>query len=307
MPGEVGFHKEKESAMFKLAVFTDEITQDLDLAIQVAKEYQCEGVEIRSVWDTPIHKLSDAQVAEIKAKLGDAGLAVCCLGTPFYKCEIDKPEEIKEHHEILRRCCAVAKELGTGLVRGFTFWRRGPVEPVWQQIIDNFEIPTKILEEMDTTMVVENEASTYVGTGGMTASFLDEVAHPKLAAVWDPCNVLFDFDVEEVPFPDGYRALRKHIIHVHLKDGERTGPNHARCTRIGEGDIDYPGQFRALLQDGYNGWVSLETHWRPVDLTEEEMNRPGGANYSKEGEYATRRCLESIHEMIAAAKKEVSA
>ena len=291
--------------MFKFAVFTDEITQDLDQAIAVAKEYRCEAVEIRSVWDTGVHKFTDAQVAEVKKKTQDAGLAVCCLGTPFYKCEIDNPQEIEEHHEFLKRCCEIAQELGTDLIRGFTFWRRGPAEAVWQRIIDHFEEPVRILEEGGCKMVIENESSTFIGTGALTASFLDEIGRPRLAAVWDPCNVLFDFDVEETPFPDGYRALRKHMIHMHLKDGERTGPKEARCTRIGEGQIDYKGQFRALLEDGYDGYVALETHWRPVDLTEEEMNRPGGSSYSKDGEYATRQCLASVHRMVDAAKSEV--
>lgn len=291
--------------MFKFAVFTDEITQDLDLALSVAKEYQCEAVEVRSVWDTGVHKMTDAQVDEIRRKCDDNGLAVCCLGSPFYKCELDNPKEISEHHEYLRRCCEVAHQLGTDLIRGFTFWRRGPVEPLWQKIIDNFEIPLQILEEGGCRMVIENEASTYIGTGGQTASFLDELASPRFAAVWDPCNVLFDFDNEETPFPDGYRALRKHMVHMHLKDGERISPQEARCTRIGEGQIDYKGQLRALLQDGYSGYVSLETHWRPVDISKELMDRPGGSSYSANAETATRLCLESFHQLVNEARQDL--
>ncbi|MCG3195932.1 MAG: sugar phosphate isomerase/epimerase [Candidatus Omnitrophica bacterium] len=284
--------------MYKYAVFTDEISQDLDLALSVAKEYRCEAVEIRSAWDTGVHKMTDAQVEEVRRKTSDLGLAVCCLGTPFYKCELDNPTEAKEHHDYLKRCCEVARRLGTDLIRGFTFWRRGPVEPVWNRIIANFEAPIKILEEEDCRMVIENEASTYLGTGAITASFLDEIAHPRLAAVWDPCNVLFDFDMEEKPFPDGYRAIRKHMIHMHLKDGERTGPNEARCTRIGEGQIDYRGQLRALIEDGYSGYVSLETHWRPTDISKELMDRPGGSAYSANAETATRLCLESWRKLM---------
>jgi sugar phosphate isomerase/epimerase len=293
--------------MFKFAVFTDEITQDLDLALAVAKEYRCEAVEVRSVWDTPVHKLTDAQVDEIRKKCDAMGLAVCCLGSPFYKCEIDNPAEIKDHHEILRRCCEVAHKLGTDLIRGFTFWRHGAVEPLWQRIIDHFEIPIRILEEGDCRMVIENEASTYLGTGAITAGFLDEIAHSRLAAVWDPCNVLFDFDVEETPFPDGYRALRNHMVHMHLKDGERTAPKEAHCTRIGEGQIDYKGQFRALLADGYEGYVSLETHWRPVDISKELMDRPGGSTYSANAETATRLCLESFHQLVDEVKAQETA
>ncbi len=30
---------------------------------------------------------------------------------------------------------------------------------------------------------------------------------------------------------------------------------------IGEMDVDWTGQLVALRRDGYNGWISLETHW----------------------------------------------
>lgn len=285
--------------MFKLAVFTDEISQDLDVAIGVAKEYKCDAVEVRSVWDTGVHKMTDAQVEEIKRKTGEAGLAICCLGTPFYKCELDKPEEITDHHEILRRCCGVAHKLGTNLVRGFAFWRHGSHVPVWNQIKENFDKPLEILKAEGITMVLENEASTYLGTGAVTAQFLEEINSPNLKAVWDPCNVLFDFDEEETPFPNGYNALKKHMVHFHLKDAERIGPGEARCVRIGEGQIDYRGQLKALIEDGYTGYVSLETHWRPVDISKELMDRPGGSNYSANAETATRLCLESTHEILS--------
>jgi sugar phosphate isomerase/epimerase len=41
---------------------------------------------------------------------------------------------------------------------------------------------------------------------------------------------------------------------------------------MGRGIIDYVGQFRAMLQAGYSGTMSLETHWRGAG-TEEESSR----------------------------------
>ena len=61
-----------------------------------------------------------------------------------------------------------------------------------------------------------------------------------------------------------------------------------------------PAQFAALKDDGYEGFCSLETHWRPVALSEEEIKRPGGAAYSESGEYASRICLANINAIVAA-------
>ncbi len=49
--------------MFKLAVFTDEVSQDFEQAIAVALEYNLDGLEIRSVWDMPPHQI-DAKSIE---------------------------------------------------------------------------------------------------------------------------------------------------------------------------------------------------------------------------------------------------
>jgi sugar phosphate isomerase/epimerase len=37
---------------------------------------------------------------------------------------------------------------------------------------------------------------------------------------------------------------------------------------MGQGIIDFVGQFRALKRDGYAGPVSLETHWRGAGTAE---------------------------------------
>jgi sugar phosphate isomerase/epimerase len=47
------------------------------------------------------------------------------------------------------------------------------------------------------------------------------------------------------------------VVHVHLKDVDVDD----NWTRMGVGIIDYAGQFRALARDGYDGLLSLETHY----------------------------------------------
>jgi sugar phosphate isomerase/epimerase len=168
-------------------------------------------------------------------------------------------------------------------------------------ILDKFEEPLKILQAEGITLGIENESSTYIGTGGVLKRFLNELQSPHVAAIWDPCNVVFDDLVKEVPYPDGYNAIKDKMVHFHLKDAMRdktTGKPF--CTKIGEGEIDFKGQFQALVKDKYEAYVSLETHWRPKSLTEEEMNRPGGSSFSKEGEFASRVCLDNWNRLMKA-------
>ena len=49
---------------------------------------------------------------------------------------------------------------------------------------------------------------------------------------------------------------------MHIKDARKnpqTGKNVWRP--VGGGKLDYLGQFRALIADGYTGTMSLETHY----------------------------------------------
>jgi len=285
--------------MFRLAAITDEISQDFAHALDVCLEYGAVGAEIRSVWDTRVQDLSDKQVAEMKSILADRGMEVCCIASPFLKCDLGDEQAYEEHLLLLRRCIEIAHAFGTtNLVRVFTFWKKGPLEPVFEHIVKAYEAPLKIAEEMDAVLGVENEASCYLGTGEEVARFLARFDTPRLAAVWDPANQVHAHGAP--PYPNGYEAVRERMVHMHIKDSvwdETEGK--ARSAAIGEGDIDLRGQIRALLDDGYEGYVSLETHWRPKALTEEQLNRPGGAAFSSQGEYGSRVCFENLNRIIA--------
>ena len=91
-----------------------------------------------------------------------------------------------------------------------------------------------------------------------------------MRACWDPGNAMF---AGENPYPEGYEAVRPFVAHVHVKDAV-TGPDgNPKWSVVGEGAIDYGAHFDALRRDGYPGWISLETHYRPEGGTPEEGSR----------------------------------
>jgi len=280
--------------MFRLAVFTDEITQDFARAVEIAKQFQLDGVEVRSVWNKPPQDLDEEDRKKMKAILEGTGLKVCSIASPFFKCELDSDEEYEQHLDILRRCIDLGKFFDCDMIRGFTFWRRGDVEEVWQRIVDRYEEPVKILEASDARIAMENESSCYVGNGADTARFIKDVGSDRVRACWDPCNELSD-PRGSTPYPDGYEAIKPYMIHMHIKDAV---PGEG-CCEVGEGVIDYHGQFQALIDDGYEGYASLETHWRPERLEGRIVRTPGGAEFSEGGEMPSIVCLEAIQRIIA--------
>jgi len=282
--------------MYKLGVFTDEIDQDFQRAVDVALEFGLKGLEIRSVWDTSCEDLTPEQIARMKDIINGTRLVVCSIGSPFYKCDIDSPEERAEHLNILKRCIRLAGEFDCKVIRGFTFWRKGKAADRWQEILDAYDEPARLAAEAGVAIGIENESATMIGTGEETARFIRELDRHSVRVTWDCANA---HDDGEVPYPDGYEHVKDLICHVHLKDAwvnPETGKRE-NCP-VGEGEIDIAGEFVALAKDGYEDYVSLETHWRPSALDEDTLNRPGGSAFSLNAETASRICLQNIQKTL---------
>ena len=94
--------------------------------------------------------------------------------------------------------------------------------------------------------------------------------------------------------------MKSTMIHAHLKDA---GPNpdtgEIESVPVGDGIIDWQGQLQALIDDGYEGHLCLETHWRPsLKIDEAILNRPAGQAFSEAGEEASRICIQNLLAMI---------
>lgn len=278
----------------KLAAITDEISMDLDLALSVMGEYGCEAAELRAVWDVNIAELTESQLSEARRLLDKRGIGVCCIASPVYKCDLPgaktsrtgpmhqaaaKPYE--EHFDLLKRCCRIAEMFGSKLVRIFSFWDIGVLDDgVLDAIAAGISDGVKYAEDNGFVLLMENEAACIVKTGAELARIVERVDSPALKAVWDPGNA---FLAGEVPYPDGYSAVRRHCAHVHVKDAVRLASGKQKFAVVGDGEVDYQGQFAALRNDGYTGYISLETHYRPFAGTAEQ---------------ASRLCLQSLNKLL---------
>ena len=129
--------------MFQLAAFTDEISQDFEHAVAVCGEYGVPAVEIRSAWQRKgPQDLLDDELTRMLDILGAARMTTACIASPFLKCDLGDAEAYQAHLGILRRCCEVARAMGTDIIRGFTFWRVPDLaDAQYRQILAQFEEP----------------------------------------------------------------------------------------------------------------------------------------------------------------------
>ncbi len=287
--------------MFKLAAFTDEISQDLAHACRVMNEFSVTGAEIRGVWDTNVSELTDGQVRDVRRILDDHGIAVCSIGSPFGKCELEDAQAVADHMDLLRRCADVGHALGCPMVRGFVFWGHGKRDKPWDAMLRAYEPVPGILEEKDAILGIENEASCYVGTAAHLRAFLDRLSCPRAKAVWDPANHVHDPEGTGIPCcPDGYDLVKKDIVHVHVKDAAPGPDGRIENVFMGAGMVGWERQFQLLKNDGYAGYASLETHVDPGALPG-AMREKYGPYLTGEGrEGASRACLAWIRDTVAA-------
>lgn len=282
---------------FRYGAVTDELDQDLERALFIARDLGLAAVELNSLWGRNIVELSDEEIARAERLIGEGGPRVVAVDPPCFKpCVLDhlpvgrvaEDPDVARHLAMLDRALALARRFHAPYVRVFAFRRSGIVglgnpsprlpdggaipEEMLDRVAEGLREAARRAEEAGITLVLENVRSCWANTGLNTAAVLEAVDSPALRALWDPGN---DFVSGGTPYPAGYEAVRPHILHLHVKDARVIDPAAGLTgwAPIGEGEIDYLGQLRALLEDDYQGVVSLETHWRPAGGSAEEASR----------------------------------
>ena len=280
----------------KLGVINDEISQDLDHALAVARELGLQFVELRAMWNKNLMDLKEDEVKEARRLLTKYGIKASDIASPFMK--VDAPGfttkegqrdtfnarfGYKEQPEVLERAMELAKVFETDKIRVFSFWRIEKPAQVFDLVVSDLRKALERAKKQNIKLVLENEHDCNIATAAESVKLLTAIQDPYLGLNWDPGNA---YAAGEKPYPDGYNMLPKNrILHMHVKDARRSpATGKSDWAAMGKGDIDYVGQFKALMRDGYSHAVSLETHWR---------------NEKKDAEESTRICMQGMKDLIA--------
>lgn len=275
--------------MPRLGVITDEISEDFEHALAFCNDHNIRDIELRSIWGKSIVDHDDDDIRRIGDLIWKGDFRVTCIASPFLKCHINAESASvgnthsaaersrEEHWDILDRSLEIAKRLDAPIVRTFSFWRVAEPLTVRDEVLDVLRVATEHVSAAGKLLGLENEYACNIATGEESRWILDRISNHALGMIWDPGN---EAALGSNPFPAGYEQVKNRIHHVHLKDPVSIAVGTG-FTRMGEGAIDYLGQFRALERDGYNGVLSLETH------------------YKIDGQFepATRECVAGTHEL----------
>ena len=281
--GSVGKLLAGENKTFKLGIITDELTGQLEEALPFLSGYQLHWCELREMWGKNIMNLSQEELDRAKKLLAKHDLAVSDIASPIFKWNLPQMPAKEEKRDVykasfveedanrlLEESFKLARFFGTRQVRIFSYWRVEHPEKTYAMVRDRLAQAAKVAAKNDMVLVLENEHACNIGTGKEMGPLLKEINSPGLRGNWDPGNAAM---LDEVPYPDGYRAVKGFFSHVHIKDVRKNAAGKKEWAPVGGGYIDWKGQMQALRKDGYQGTMSLETHYLRPDRNKVESTR----------------------------------
>ncbi len=303
----------KDRLLLNFGVCTDEIHPDLVTALGVARELGMRSVELFEFWGRPVVAMDDSEIDRAHDLLERFELSASAIGSVFLKLvllgdvprgKVAEDPAFREDLRLLRASIRIAKRVGAPAVRTYSFRREGMVgfgnpslrlpqggaipDEILEKIVEGLRIAGDETAEAGLILGLENVRSCWGNTGINLARIIRAADHPAIRAIWDPGN---DYVSGGNPLPDGYEAVKPFICHMHVKDArvvdDKTGLTSWEA--VGNGDVDYVGQFRALRRDGYAGTLSLETHWHPPTAGGGEPDRVADSRTSFAGVRAALR------------------
>jgi sugar phosphate isomerase/epimerase len=270
------------SCPFRLAVINDEITQDFEQACRVAsQDFGLGWIELRTMWNKNVTELNTKEIEDARNILEKHKLRVTDIASPLFKTDwpgaprSDQSESRDQFHadfdasaqdKLLERCISLAKTFNTDRIRCFDFWRLTDQKPYREAINAKLRQAAERCAKDHRILLLENEMSCNTATGEESAAVLAAIPNSNFMLNWDPGNAAA---IGSTPYPDGYDLLPKNRIgHCHAKDVTRKPGEKYEWAPVGAGVIDWVGQFKVFVRDGYHHAVSLETHWRGAGTPE---------------------------------------
>jgi len=240
----------------KIAIVSDEISFDFSTAVDIGTDWGIRAFEVRGLCSGRVPYVSERDIDNVLGVKEEFGIEISAISPGAFKVPVDSDEAERHLEDMLPRTYELAHRLGTRLVIAFGFHKpKGSREKYPSKVVDLLGEAAEGASREGIQLVLENEPGCWADTGKVAAEMVRKVGHPNLRLNWDPCNSLSSGGK---PYPEEYEELKDMMVHLHIKDLK-----DGKYVAVGEGDVDWRGQLRALLRDGFGGYYTIETHYGP--------------------------------------------
>jgi sugar phosphate isomerase/epimerase len=277
----------------KVSVVTDEVSSDFETALEIIRSWGVEAVELRGVGEQRFPQITDYWKYRLPQLLDEFGLKVIAIspglfqtppaGGPRRPASFSRGGDMRivrdeleaearrnrDLNQLLPASIEAALQLGAESIICFSFFSRTDHtegDPLPDEAVQIMRFAAEKVAAAGLKLNVEVSEPSL-----RCADLVRRVDHPAFGVNWDPGAAYMGG--EDAPYPDGYAQLRPYVRHVHFKDVRKSPATGAREVVV-DGVINWPDALRALRADGFDGWISVETHRRPkVDSTYRMLRR----------------------------------
>jgi D-psicose/D-tagatose/L-ribulose 3-epimerase len=260
-----------------LYLWADDMHDSLMPVLEKLKRIGYAGVEV------PIFDLDLAKWKVWAQRLDDIGLertANTVIAPEHNPLSADRAirEAAYEHMQAVVDCCAT---VGSSILCGphqvalGVFTGRGATDDEWKRSVEHLRRVAEYAAGSGVVLAEEvvNRFELYhLNTLDQGIRLVDEVGHPNCRLHLDT----FHAHIEEKNPAEAIRRAGDRIAHVHISENDRGVP--------GTGSVAWDATFDALLDIGYDGWLTVEAFgnflpnlaaatkiWRPLFESEEQL------------------------------------
>lgn len=247
----------------RISIVSDEISTDFQEALKFGLQWGIRDFEIRNLKSGRVPYVSEDDIKKIIELKDECDLNISAISPGLFRISMSDEIQLKlEIEEYIYESFRLAEKLNTKniIIFGFQRYSKEP-QTNYVQVIHILGRMASLAEKYGFNLLLENHHGCWADTGSNTAKILDDVNSKNLKANWDLANAAF---AGEIPYPYGYLAIRNHVFSVHVKDYLINKKGEPEFVVIGDGSIDWNGQFRAIMQGSSVKYITIETHCKPL-------------------------------------------
>lgn len=257
--------------MYKLGINFDEISDDLDTAIQTMQDQGIQYGELRTVRKKNFVFWDQKEIQAFRNTIAASGITLVAAATPLFKW-YDNPDdpEIKhdsfgfnprlsldEKRKAIDRAISIAHQLSIPRLRIFSGLGKTEDAGVHFGNSELLRYALTLADQYSVDLYIENEPVCKVHTKQEIIHLLDTNTHARLKLWLDIANLVElseDIDVEFV------ERISTRLGYIHIKDFTRQG-NTLHYVPAGQGTVPYDKILKTLYASRpENIVVTVETH-----------------------------------------------
>jgi len=289
--------------MPRIAAISDDVHSTFAEAAALAADYGLSGLAVRNVGGRNVLGIADDEVRDIRAAAQRRDLAISAVTSQLGR-DLLVHSDDSDLADRVRRLTDIANALDCSLIRVFATWIGGmdpvgawsqrPPRPVPPIVVDRLQRLAALAERHGTTLMLELEGASYVGTLDEAREVLARVDSPALAICWDVCNGWWSGEHPIAALP---LAAELPIVDVQTKDVRVDPADSGRAglvqVDLSTGDLPYAHVIDTLVAGGYDGWFTVERVFHP--------RRPEASPVLSS---AIRADIEALHRLLRATAHE---